>query len=96
MHDTLSSAKHCVTDRVPHHRVIIIGASGHARVIADMIQCSGDEVMGFLDDRNPSEFPNMKIWGKVMDAKEYFGDEVEFVIGIGQNKIRKDIALKLQ
>ena len=30
--------------------VIIIGASGHGKVIADIIQKSGDKVYGFLDD----------------------------------------------
>ena len=30
--------------------VIIIGASGHGKVVADIIQKSGDIVYGFLDD----------------------------------------------
>ena len=30
--------------------VVIIGAGGHGKVIADIIQCSGDRVSGFLDD----------------------------------------------
>ena len=32
--------------------VVIIGASGHGKVVADIIKKSGDEVVGFLDD-NP-------------------------------------------
>lgn len=32
--------------------VIIIGASGHGKVVADIIQKSGDKIAGFLDD-NP-------------------------------------------
>ena len=31
-------------------RVIIIGAGGHAKVIADIVRASGDFVAGFLDD----------------------------------------------
>lgn len=37
--------------------VIIIGASGHGKVIADIIQLNGNIVKGFLDD-------NEKIQGK--------------------------------
>ena len=33
-----------------HKKVVIIGAGGHAKVIADIIQKSGDIVYGFLDD----------------------------------------------
>ncbi|MEG0496311.1 MAG: hypothetical protein RR564_08630, partial [Eubacterium sp.] len=31
-------------------KVIIIGASGHGKVIADIIIKSGDQIMGFLDN----------------------------------------------
>ena len=31
-------------------QVVIIGAGGHAKVIADIIVKSGDRVYGFLDD----------------------------------------------
>ncbi len=30
--------------------VIVIGAGGHAKVIADIILKSGDNLVGFLDD----------------------------------------------
>ena len=30
--------------------VVIIGAGGHAKVIADIIEKSGDKIIGFLDD----------------------------------------------
>ena len=34
--------------------VIVIGASGHGKVVADIIRCAGDEVAGFLDDNKKS------------------------------------------
>ena len=34
-----------------HKKVIIIGAGGHAKVIADIIEKSGDQIVGFLDDK---------------------------------------------
>ena len=74
-------------------KVIIIGASGHAKVIADIIKKSGDEVVGFLDD-------NKELQGKVIfDEKKVLGTTNEndinkykdyyFIIGIGSNKVRK-------
>lgn len=74
--------------------VVIIGASGHARVIADIIRCSGDVVEGFLDDREAIEFPGLKVLGKVADVEEIARKNISFlfVIGIGQNDIRHSIA----
>lgn len=78
--------------------VIIIGAGGHARVIADIIKKSGDEIVGFLDDNN-------EIQGKtIFDGKIVLGDTSEesvkkysdcyFIIGIGSNRVRKIISEK--
>lgn len=79
-------------------KVIIFGASGHARVIADIIDSSKDELVGFLDD-------NIEIQGKtIIDDKKVLGTTQEedvkkykdcyFVIGIGSNRVRKIIANK--
>ena len=35
--------------------VVIMGAGGHAKVVADIIKKSGDKVVGFLDDFNKGE-----------------------------------------
>jgi sugar O-acyltransferase (sialic acid O-acetyltransferase NeuD family) len=48
-------------------KVIIIGASGHGKVIADIIKLSGDQVIGFLDDKSPSELPGFCILGTTAD-----------------------------
>lgn len=76
-------------------KVVVIGAGGHARVIADIIKCSGDEVIGFLDDRNPAEFPSLKILGCVDDAKAYISGGAQFVVGIGKNEAREAIVQRL-
>lgn len=79
-------------------KVIIFGAGGHARVIADIIKKSGDEIVGFLDD-------NADIQGKtIFDSKIVLGDTSEesvkkyvdcyFIIGIGSNRVRKIISEK--
>lgn len=71
--------------------VIIIGAGGHAKVIADIIEKSGDNLIGFLDDneeiQNKVIYNNKKVLGKTSDCLRY-KDKV-FIIGIGNNKVRK-------
>lgn len=74
------------------NRVIIIGASGHARVIADIIKCSGDDVIGFLDDRDPSTFPGLKVLGRTSEVQKFIASGVLFIIGIGDNRTRKIMA----
>ena len=78
--------------------VIVIGAGGHARVIADIIKKSGDKIVGFLDD-------NADMQGNtIFDGKIVLGDTSEesvkkysdcyFIIGIGSNRVRKIISEK--
>lgn len=39
--------------------VIVIGAGGHARVVADALLCSGDDVLGFTD-------ADASLWGRTL------------------------------
>ncbi len=77
-------------------KVVIIGAGGHAKVIADIVKKSGDELVGFLDD-------NESIQGSIVcDDKQVLGTTNEefvskyidcfFIIGIGSNNVRKVIS----
>lgn len=70
--------------------VIIVGAGGHGRVIADIITLSGDVVLGFLDDKDASEFSGITILGKLKDIEKYKQDS-SFIVGIGNNQLRKQI-----
>jgi sugar O-acyltransferase (sialic acid O-acetyltransferase NeuD family) len=74
-------------------QVIIIGASGHARVIADIILKSGDKVLGFLDDNIdlPNKIIDIPYLGLISEINRY-KKECNFIIGIGNNQIRKKIA----
>lgn len=74
-------------------KVIIIGAGGHAKVIADIILKNNDIVIGFLDDGKEINTPilNYKVLGKTSDCIKYIQD-CEFIIGIGSNNIREQIA----
>lgn len=75
--------------------VIIIGASGHGKVIADIVQKSGDRVIGFLDDNPnlPNTFVGFPVVGPV-DA--YKNIDAEFVIAIGNASIREKIVEKMK
>lgn len=74
--------------------VIIIGAGGHAKVIADIIDKSNDNVIGFLDDnlslQEKKIYLDKKVIGTTKDINKY--KEYYFVIGIGNNNIRENIA----
>lgn len=73
-------------------KIVIIGASGHGKVIADIALKMGYEVVGFLDDNETVEencgFP---VLGKIKDVAKYKA-QCEFVIAIGNNSIREKIA----
>ena len=76
-------------------KVIVIGASGHGKVVADIVRRSGDTLLGFLDDNEalPSEITGIPVLGKVADYARY--PEASFVVGIGNSAIREKIACQL-
>lgn len=81
-------------------KVIIIGAGGHAKVIADIIKASGDEIIGFLDDnkkfKNKIIFDDKKVLGLLSETEINQYKDMYFIIGIGNNKIRKKISRRFK
>lgn len=76
--------------------VVIIGASGHGKVIADIIVNSGDKVLGFLDDADDvqgKKIIGFPVLGKIADYDNY--RDCEFVIAIGNPYIREKISNEL-
>lgn len=71
--------------------VIIIGAGGHGKVIADAVLAAGDNLLGFLDDHHRAEtrcgFP---ILGTTKDYVNF--PEAEFVLGFGEANLRETMA----
>ena len=69
--------------------VYLYGASGHAKVIKDIIEASGRHICGVVDD-NPSlqDFENLPVSHSATDKGP-------FIISIGNNSIRKRIAESL-
>lgn len=67
-------------------KVVILGAGGHARVIADIIEACGDEVTAFLDDDPKAQLRS----GKIGDYVRY--EKSEFIIGIGDAAVREKLS----
>jgi len=71
---------------------IILGAGGHAVVIADALKKCGFPIRGFLDDGvlTGVEILGIKVLGKIEDCRYY--QDCLFIIGIGDNTVRGSIA----
>ena len=67
-------------------KIVILGAGGHAHVIADIVESQGNQVVAFLDDN--IEQPDCS--GPISDYINY--TDVEFVIGIGKSDIREKLS----
>ena len=66
--------------------VVILGAGGHAHVIADIIKANGNSVVAFLDD----DLSQPDCSGPISDYTKF--KDCEFVIGIGNGLVRKDLS----
>ncbi|MBR6533776.1 MAG: acetyltransferase [Clostridia bacterium] len=76
------------------HDLIIIGAGGHAKVIADIATANDYNIIGFLDDNcDIQKLLNFDRLGKIEDAP-LFSNKAQFIIAIGNNAVRKEIAQK--
>ncbi len=75
------------------NRLIIIGAGGHAEVIVDIAQKNGYKDIAFVDDIKTTCM-GFRVIGKIDDINKLDDSKTDFVIGIGNNEIRKKIAEK--
>lgn len=75
--------------------IILIGGSGHSKVIIDCIRSSGGEVFGILDDgiAAGTSVLGVPVLGKTADYEQY--KDYKFLIAIGNNGIRRKIAKNL-
>jgi len=82
-------------------KIVIWGASGHARVVADIFRLRGCEILGFLDDVNPERhgtaFCGSRILGGKEKLKEFKGAGVAGVcIAIGSGQVRMQLSRLVQ
>ncbi len=78
-------------------RLLIIGASGHGKVVADIaIKMNKWRTVSFLDDNESiKSCMGMEVIGKSSDALIY-RDEADFFVAIGDNATRKMIQEDLE
>ena len=71
--------------------IVILGAGGHARVVADLCRCLGREVAGFLD---PAQATDAQVGAaRVIGADDRLEDPAfvaahEFALGVGDPTVR--------
>ena len=75
-----------------NNRLVIIGAGGHGKVIADIALKCGYTNICFVDDNSTGEIMDFQIIGNIDDVEELNEGHTDFIIGIGNNEIRKRIA----
>lgn len=70
--------------------ISIIGAGGHSKVIIDIIrELDNYNIVGIYDDNKTGYFSGIKIIGKISEINNISD---YFIIGIGNDKIRKKIS----
>lgn len=79
-----------------HKKLIIIGAGGHGKVVADIaLKLQKYDEIAFLDDNgNVKECMGFSVIGKNSDAEQYI-DNADFIVAIGNAKIRKRVTEQL-
>jgi sugar O-acyltransferase (sialic acid O-acetyltransferase NeuD family) len=77
--------------------ILILGAGGHGKVVADTLLASGQDVFGFLDD-NPSahgaQILGLPVLGYICNYPQYEPDGL--IMGVGNNLIRRAIVERLR
>ena len=76
-------------------KLVIIGASGHGKVIADIAEKNEYKNIVFLDDSELTECAGFPVVGRSTDAWLY-KETSEFVIAIGKANIRQKIQESLK
>ena len=73
--------------------VIVLGYSGHAMVLIEAAILSGYKIFGYTDFVETSRNPyNLKYLGNEKETSfNYFNNIYNFIIGIGDNKIRANL-----
>ena len=79
-----------------HRPVVIVGAGGHGREIFSVVRATGRRFLGFVDDGQPDleriERLGTPLLGRIDELASL---ECEFVIGVGNERARQQIAERL-
>lgn len=78
-------------------RVLVFGASGHGKVVADIVTAAGHQLAGFVDDdpvRRQAGLWELPVlgWDEVQaQAQARGGEPPAFALGIGDNRAREKV-----
>ena len=72
--------------------IVIVGASGHGKVIADVAKCVGYEKITFLDDGRTGKVGNYEIAG---DTSLIDSFDADFFVAIGSGPVRRRITQQI-
>jgi acetyltransferase EpsM len=85
---------------IKNKNVVIYGASGHGKVIADIVKKSGKTVLAFVDDNETlwdKPFCGCPVWRGSSHLFEYAKKEpFSVIIGIGDNHHRQEMVKPLE
>jgi sugar O-acyltransferase (sialic acid O-acetyltransferase NeuD family) len=90
-----------LTKGITMNKILIIGAGGHASVVAQAINYGGDQsrlILGFLDDFKAvgeKFLENWEILGAVSEAGKYIDAGASVFIAVGDNFERRRIAQQI-
>jgi acetyltransferase EpsM len=74
-------------------KLVIIGAGGHAKVVADTAQLANWQVLGFADDNLEATLFDLPHLGKLRNLE--LPKDVQVIIAIGSNVVRQKLDLVL-
>ena len=77
-------------------KLVIIGAGGHGKVVADCAKCMGYTDIEFLDDnRLVDRVLGFPVVGSVSQVEMYDKTLTDFFVAIGNNRVRIDLLKRL-
>ncbi len=76
--------------------VLVLGAGGHGKVVADILMSQGILVRGFLDD-NPAIWGERRLGIPILGGIEAYAefDPTGLILGVGEIAMRKEIVARL-
>lgn len=78
--------------------IIIVGAGGHSKVVAESAVRAGFSIRGFVDDRaDAAPFPHYQLIGTIVDLTntQLLNSSARILIAIGDNRTRMQVAKRL-
>lgn len=80
-------------------RLLIVGAGGHGRSVAEAVLASGQfKLVGFLDDAFPglSQVWDFPVLAGISEILSMIGRADEAIVAIGNNQLRKEVCTRLR